>query len=1002
MSSFQQQQQLFNRRRGSAQVPIHTASTTATTAKQSSATAAVAAEPRSKPSLTRLFAHLLDENGMDDLNEVLNPQDDDNNAQPPASDNIADNFLLFSTAGFNAASASAKGKPVSQQQRGYRHKSRIAAIDPPEYADYVISLRLPSTATSSTSKQQQQQQQQQSTAAAAAGETSEEKVDIRSTIQSQVASTLHSLVRAGLGFTVANDPADPSRAFVFVVCPRSRLIQEARFCREADWVKGTRSMLGPDASSLNSLSGSSNGIGNGNDAGSAGSSIMGSPPPSPPAVFAGASNSGGISGGPGASRVLRLHGTSREMVAETSDAERLRLVHRILTGPPSEECAGITPWSPFDIPAAAPSNNGESNTAVNASVSASAVDPAHAVRIESIFPLHDKRFNRQWLKRWSTKWSISYLDIEAVRDHFGEHIAMYFAFLQFYFVALAFPTLLGLVGYFFLGGAEYTMWFAMLLVIWSVVFTEGWARRQTQLAVLWGSTTAEAHSRDGNSNNGASGSGVDIVGLAERNPRFVADQMIADPITGEVVPYFSPIRRWLRRAVTLPILGGLALIVSGIVTVLFLFATFFEEYYSGPFALALNILPIIAYSAVMGKVGAVFRGIARRLNEYENHETRSDYAANLTVKIFVFSFINDIFYMYLTSWLFIPFRDNLEWILRWMNGTAGKVGTIEEGIIKAASTPARDKLRALQIYFILTGQAINFAFEVVVPYVNRYLAERAKAKARAARAEKRAKRASEKDAATGGITDTSGVSDFEDASNSQSEVAFLKRVAHEASLATYDIYDDYVEMVSQFGYVSLFSIVYAFTPVAAFINNFIELRADAAKLCIHMQRPIPQRAAGIGGPWMSALRFLAWLSAITNAIMLYQFYTPSSSTGSIISALFGWMGGAPPETQQSLAEGNTTHKHVMLGLLVLFEHIYLGLRLVVPMLLHSVPSAAEIEVRKEDYLMRLGWLNLLTSRLTRSASDESFEAYARTIPDRFQSDDPDEAAEAIASGSHLD
>lgn len=61
-----------------------------------------------------------------------------------------------------------------------------------------------------------------------------------------------------------------------------------------------------------------------------------------------------------------------------------------------------------------------------------------------------------------------------------------------------------------------------------------------------------------------------------------------------------------------------------------------------------------------------------------------------------------------------------------------------------------------------------------------------------------------------------------------------------------DTFDDYLELYIQFGYVFLFSSVY---PVAAFwalLNNLVELRADAFKLCKLFRRPFMRKVKDIG------------------------------------------------------------------------------------------------------------------------------------------------------------
>jgi len=57
---------------------------------------------------------------------------------------------------------------------------------------------------------------------------------------------------------------------------------------------------------------------------------------------------------------------------------------------------------------------------------------------------------------------------------------------------------------------------------------------------------------------------------------------------------------------------------------------------------------------------------------------------------------------------------------------------------------------------------------------------------------------------------------------------------------------DYMEMVVQFGYVVLFSVVWPFAPLAALLNNLIEIRSDPVGIAFYRRRAMPQRAEGIG------------------------------------------------------------------------------------------------------------------------------------------------------------
>lgn len=53
-------------------------------------------------------------------------------------------------------------------------------------------------------------------------------------------------------------------------------------------------------------------------------------------------------------------------------------------------------------------------------------------------------------------------------------------------------------------------------------------------------------------------------------------------------------------------------------------------------------------------------------------------------------------------------------------------------------------------------------------------------------------------------------------------------------------------MFIQFGYVVLFSSAFPLAAMCALVNNIIEIRSDALKLCTSLQRPFGQRVENIG------------------------------------------------------------------------------------------------------------------------------------------------------------
>jgi hypothetical protein len=61
-----------------------------------------------------------------------------------------------------------------------------------------------------------------------------------------------------------------------------------------------------------------------------------------------------------------------------------------------------------------------------------------------------------------------------------------------------------------------------------------------------------------------------------------------------------------------------------------------------------------------------------------------------------------------------------------------------------------------------------------------------------------------------------------------------------------DLYDDYLEIVVQFGYIIFLSTLFPLAAFFSLLNNLLEIRTDAFKLCMIYQRPFSQRVKDIG------------------------------------------------------------------------------------------------------------------------------------------------------------
>lgn len=72
------------------------------------------------------------------------------------------------------------------------------------------------------------------------------------------------------------------------------------------------------------------------------------------------------------------------------EAERLRIIYQLITNPPSEGGAGITP------------KEGEWEN------------------VESVFALHDHAYNKDWIKKWTSQYFLTTEDLDDIRNRLGE------------------------------------------------------------------------------------------------------------------------------------------------------------------------------------------------------------------------------------------------------------------------------------------------------------------------------------------------------------------------------------------------------------------------------------------------------------------------------------------------------------------------------------------------------------------------------------------------------
>ncbi|KAF2473063.1 DUF590-domain-containing protein [Lindgomyces ingoldianus] len=555
------------------------------------------------------------------------------------------------------------------------------------------------------------------------------------------------------------------------------------------------------------------------------------------------------------------------------EAERLRIIYQLITNPVDEGGAGITP------------GEGEWEN------------------VESIFALHDLAYNKDWIKKWTTSYFLKTEDLDDIRNRLGEKIAFYFAFTQSYFTFLIFPAVFGASAWLFLG--HFSPIYGIVSAVWCTIFTEWWKHQEVDLGVRWGVR------------------GVSRIETKKRD--FKHEKQITDPVTGETVLIFPSTKRLQRQLLQIPFALTAAVLLGALIATCFSIEVFISEVYSGPFKSVLVFLPTGIATTVMPILSSILTNFATRLTKYENYQTDGAYEAALTQKIFVLNFITSYLPIFLTAFVYVPFGNIIVPYLDVFNLTVKPFADDKKQIQapQAGFTINPDRLRKQVIYFTVTAQIVNLGMELVVPYLKRRVFSRY----RQMKEDRAVKRSGTPPPPS---TNRSATPSPPSPNDPPEDAAFLNRVREEAELEVYDVTADLREMVVQFGYLSLFSVVWPLTPLSFLINDWVELRADAIKICVEMQRPTPCRADTIG-PWLDSLSFLTWLGSLTTSALVYLFSNDGLGPDGHPSNITGW---------------------ALLLSVMLSEHLFILLRWGVRIAISKLDSPGLQKERRERFLVR--------------------------------------------------
>ncbi|XP_071829205.1 anoctamin-4-like isoform X4 [Apostichopus japonicus] len=572
--------------------------------------------------------------------------------------------------------------------------------------------------------------------------------------------------------------------------------------------------------------------------------------------------------------------------------------------------------------------------------------------------------------------------LDLVRSYFGEKIGIYFSWLGYYTVMLTYAAIFGIAAflwgcitlgsnvkvaeicdtegvgsllmcplcnercdywhlssscfyskltYLFDNGA--TVFFACFMSLWATMFCEFWKRRENTIAYDW-----------------------DLFGFEENEenirPEFEAkapDKRIS-PITKLTEPYMALRNKFPRLAASIAsILFMILLVVAAVVAVIIYriaikvaLARTDSEFVSSMSSIVTSCTASLISIIIIMILQNLYERIAVWLTNLELHRTETEYEDSFTFKMYLFAFVN----YYSTSFYIAFLKGKLP-------GNPSDYGKIFG--LRQEECDASGCMQELFINIAITmcgKQFFNNFMELGTPVILNCI--------RSYRGRQEAKK-------------------------SKGRYEQWEKDLDLADLGPRGLFKEYLEMVVQFGFTTIFVAAFPLAPFFALLNNLIEIRLDAFKFISQLRRPYAARAQDIGA-WYAILLAIGNLSVLTNALVLA--FTSEFIPQAVYKHRYG-EGGLAGYMEFSLSVFNTSNFEkdsapvdsdinatecryrgfytgpnppyeptrdnwiiltMKLVFVLLYEHVIFLIKMALAYMIPDVPDFVRDQIRRENYL----------------------------------------------------
>ncbi|KFV54912.1 Anoctamin-6 [Tyto alba] len=383
----------------------------------------------------------------------------------------------------------------------------------------------------------------------------------------------------------------------------------------------------------------------------------------------------------------------------------------------------------------------------------------------------------------------------------------------------------------------------ILFIFWIVtLFLEFWKRRQAELEYEWDT--------------------VEYLEQEEQvRPEYEArcTHVVMNEITQqeEHVPYTACGKCIRVTFCTSAVFFWILLIIASVIgiivyrlSVFLVFSATLSQHINGTEAIRKYLTPQTATSVtasfisfiIIMVLNIVYEKVAILITDFELPRTQTDYENSLTTKMFLFQFVNyysSCFYIAFFKGKFVGHPGNpVYWLGKYRNEECDPGGCLLE--------------LTTQLAIIVGGKAIwNNIQEVLLPWVKNLIGR------------------------------------YCAAARSEKVVPRWEQDYHLQPIGKLGLFYEYLEMVIQFGFVTLFVASFPLAPLLALINNMLEIRLDAWKLTTQFRRMVPQKAQDIGA-WQPIMQGIAILAVVTNAMII------AFTSDMIPRLVYYWSFSVPP------------------------------------------------------------------------------------------------------------